>query len=109
MKIWVTSSYIDLQEYLDSVNGVYTFIGEINEDFFKSVTIDDKRIKQFPFIDVDFNTIFNYKQTQQLSKEIEILKNEISFQKEALEIIKKGIKMILENKEKNLYLRFEYD
>jgi len=82
-------------------------IGHIGESFdSEKKSIKNKRIKQFMYITIMANTIFNTKQLIALSKELDILEKLDLINKQDFDIIKNGVKIALE---KNLYLKFEYD
>jgi len=108
IEILVVSSNIALWNYMDEPDFyTYAHIGDIGEFFHsKQQKIKNKKIKQFMYIDIGEITIFNFKQVLQLDKEIKMLEEEGEFDKGILELIKKGIKMVLENRD--LYLKFEY-
>jgi len=121
MTVTVVSSSIVLVDYSKALDPFFIeYIGEVKEQHFYSdqkKKIKNKKINQFMFIHQDFNTAFNYKQVKQLEEEIRILEEEkisredslnIIKDKNALEIIKKGIKVVLDNKNENLYLKFQY-
>lgn len=102
------SSNIGLWDYINQPNNIEVhFIGHIGESFnSENNSILDEKIKQFKFITIMAETIFNTKQLQELSKEIPIVEELNIINKEDLEVIKNGIKVALE---KNLYLKFECD
>lgn len=82
-------------------------IGYIGDFFYdEKKRIHSKKIKQFMYITIMANTIFNTKQLIELSKEIDILEKLNIINKQDFDIIKNGVKIALE---KNLYLKFEYD
>lgn len=109
IKVSVVSSNIALWDYIDKPNFfVDKYIGEIGEAFYsKPRNIKNKTVKQFLYVYINVNTIFNSKQVEQLEKEVKILETENFLCKEDLKVLKNGIKMVLENK--NLYLKFEYE
>jgi len=109
----VVSSNATLFHYVETLLEfeyfVDKYVGSIKEKYFKEEQkqkIKNAKITQFMFIDVDFITIFNNKQIKELKKEIDLLEREGVFNKEALEVIKKGITLAL--KSKDLYLKFVY-
>jgi len=110
MMVTVVSNTVALIDYSEAPDFfIDEYIGNIKEKYFyleQKEKIKNKDIKQFLFIHQDFNTVFNYKQVKQLAKEIAILEQKGEFNKEVLEVIKKGIKLVLENKD--LYLKFQY-
>jgi len=109
IEILVVSSNIALWDYCEEPD-VYTYeyLGNIGENFYsKQVNIKNKSVKQFLYVNINVNTIFNFKQVEQLNKEIKILEIENILSKDDLKVLKKGIKIILENQD--LYLKFEYD
>ena len=111
IRVSVVSSNIALRDFYNHPDYyVSEYVGRVDEKYFRAIQKDkirDKEIEQFMFIHVDFDTIFNFKQVQQLDKEIIILEQEDCFDKRSLEIIRKGINIVLANKD--LYLKFEYD
>jgi len=109
ISVSVVSSNIALWNYIDKPYFfIDKYIGEIGETFYsKPRNIKNKMIKQFLYIYINVNTIFNSKQVEQLKKEVKILKKERLLCKEDLKVLNNGIQMILENK--TLYLKFEYE
>ena len=111
IKVTVVSSNIVLLDFYDTPEfSVDKYVGRMKEGSFRlkqKEKIKDDRIQQFMFINVDFNTAFNYKQVRKLSDEIAILEEADLLNKEILEVLNKGIDMVLNDKD--LYLKFEYD
>ena len=108
IKVLVVSSNIALWDYMDR-NRVYTYkyIGHIGEYFsLEEDKIKGARIKQFLYISIVANTIFNIKQVKKLNGEIKTLE-ELDMNSEMIGIIKKGIAMIMDDND--LYLKFECD
>jgi len=118
IEIFASSEKVILWDYINiPKNHEEYYIGRIRDYFdlakeiYKSFDsekekIKDERIKQFKYITELSNTIFNREQVKQLREEIKILEKS-DFDKEMLEVIKKGISKVLERD--NLYLKFEYD
>jgi len=108
ISVFAISSSTALWNYVDiPTNSKGYYIGWIGEYFNAETSkIKDKRIKQFKYITINSNTIFNREQVKHLKEEIEILEK-LEANKEMLEIIKKGIAKVLENEK--LYLKFKDD
>jgi len=110
IRVSVVSSSIALVDYCEAPDFfIDERIGKIKEKYFydeQKNKIKNKNISQLVFINVNYNTVFNYKQVKKLANEIEILYQSNKFDKKTLEVINEGVKLVLKNK--NLYLKFQY-
>lgn len=85
------------------------FIGTITDDDIRIILRDAKQwnLNMLGFLNYAENTVFNRKQVEQLRPELEILKKKSMVRKEAIQIIEKGIEMVVNSN--RLYLQFEGD
>jgi len=109
INVSIVSDNIALWDYIDKPDFyISKHIGYIETSFYlKMRNVSDAKIKQLRYIGIAVNTIFNFKQAQQLDKEIKRLEKHMFSKEKAFSVLEKSIKMALKNKD--LYLKFEYE
>jgi|GEM_PF-2586149 hypothetical protein len=92
---------------IDEDGEVQSCIGLIEEEGLRSLAkiAREKDLKCLPFIGYGGDTIFNAKQSRQIRKEIEILRNSRLIDEKILNLIEKGAEEV--RMENLLFMKFE--